>query len=455
MEEIYNVMAEIICYFFENVSPEFYQHFNNRTKKSIDNIRSRISHEIPQLFSANGEGVARLEAPESVLHGISRFFKVCKENQKTDDLLQLLIILDCSLEKRMQWEYESRQGGCFEEYLNNNWKKCKTGLLPRCSCRWERRHRGSQHYGRIDSYFQNILIVDYRQWEGWRIMHYFLPNSLLAKAEEEEKLSVAFSPYKTEDDFVINRYIESEEQKFSVQYTGNPEADLEKMKKIIELAAENSVSIIIFPEMLGNTVMEEAIAEYLMEPIWQERGGPPALILLPTVWNNHTNTACLLDGTGTVICRQCKQYPYILPDGYEEDILPDRTVYLIHGEGIGRIAIMICRDFLTVDYLSRVLTGLKTTLILVPSYSTGDHDFEQVLGKLLSEDCCAIWTNACSVVKTQAEERKVGMVLQAGKARIEIGERYKGFICPGDCEGSECAKTILKVCELYYDRDVS
>lgn len=455
MEEIYNVMAEIICYFLDNVNSEFYQHYANRTKRSIDIIKSHIAHEIPRLFSASGEGIAGLESSEAVLVDINKFFAVCKDNEKTDELLQLVIILDYSLERQSRWEYECRQGKCLEGYLNGNWKKCKTGLLPRCGCRWERHHRGSQLYNRIDNFLQNILIVDYRLWEGWSIMHYFLPISLLAKADEEKKLSVAFSPYKTEDDFVLNKYIENDEQKFAVQYTGNPEADVEKVKKIIELAAENSVSIIIFPEMLGNTVMEEAIADYLMEPVWQERGDPPALILLPTVWNNHTNTASLLDGTGTVICRQCKQYPYILPDGYEEDIYPDRTVYLIHGQGIGRIAIMICRDFLTVDYLSRVLSGLKTTLLLVPSYSTGDHDFEQVSGRLLSEDCCVIWTNACSVMKKQTGKRKMGMVLQAGKARLEIGERYKEYICPGNCDSPECTEPILRVCELYYDRDVS
>lgn len=201
-------------------------------------------------------------------------------------------------------------------------------------------------------------------------------------------------------------------------------------------------------------MMEEAIADYLTEPVWQEKGDPPALILLPTVWEKHANTACLLDGTGEIICRQRKQYPFMLSEKYEEDIVPDHMLYLIHGEGIGRVVIMICRDFLTADYLSRVLTGLKTTLILIPSYSTGDHDFEQVLGKLLSEDCCAIWTNACSVVKKQ-RGGKTGMVLQAGKARVDIRERYKEFVCPGDCSRQACAEIAIEICELYYDRDVS
>ena len=93
-------------------------------------------------------------------------------------------------------------------------------------------------------------------------------------------------------------------------------------------------------------------------------------------------------------------------------------------------------------------------MILIPSYSTGDHDFEQALGKLLSEDCCAIWTNACSVVRKQSGG-KTGMVLQAGKARVDIKERYKEFTCSGDCAGQDCAETAIEICELYYDRDVS
>lgn len=234
MEEIYNIMAKIIYYFFENVNPDFYQHYNNRTKKSIDNIKSRIAHEIPRLFSVDGEGVAELEAPESVLPEINSFFNACIGNREVDSLLQLLIILDSALEKQMRWEYESRQGSCFEECLNTNWNEYKVGLLPRCRCFWERRHRGSQHYSRIDNFIQNILIVDYRQWESWRIQHYFLPTSLLARAEEDKKLIVAFSPFKTEDDFRVDKYISNEEQKFSVQYTGNPEADVDKVKESLK-----------------------------------------------------------------------------------------------------------------------------------------------------------------------------------------------------------------------------
>lgn len=456
MRELYNLIAEIISYLLDNTNSEFYRRYNSRTKKKADGEREFLLQKIPALFDGETKGVAELLKPEDMLPDLKAVFEQCQGENNSGRLLDLVEKLDAALEKQLRREFESRQGEHTEECLNSNWNTYRVGLLPRCGCRWERKHRGSQHRDRIDNFLHNFLLIDYRGWTEWRIEHHFLPASLFARAEEEGKLRVAFSPLKREDDFEVSEYDILEEQRFSIEYTGQADADADAVKKRIDRAAEKGADILLFPEMLGNTDMEKLISEYLQNPGWLNRGSPPALIALPTIWSGHTNTACLLDGTGSVVCRQEKQYPYALRESVLEDIRPEPTVHLIHGEGVGRIVILICRDFLTEDYLSAVLADLKATLLLIPSYSTGYHDFEMKLGKLLAEDCCAVWVNACSVLQRSApEERRMGMVLRSGKARLKSGEHVRCFECPGNCTEGVCTGDCLEVCELYYAREVS
>lgn len=456
MRDLYNLIAEIISYLLKNTNPDFYRRYKSRTKKKADEEREFLLQKIPALFDRETKGIAEIVKPEDLLPDLKRVYEQCQGENNQGTLLYLVEKLDAALQNQLRREFESRQGEHTEECLNSNWNTYKVGLLPRCGCRWERKHRGSQHRDRIDNFLHNFLLIDYGNWAEWRIEHHFLSASLFARAEGEGKLRVAFSPFKKEDDFLISEYETQEEQRFSIEYTGQADADADYVKKRIDQAAEKKADVLLLPEMLGNTEMENRISEYLQNPGWLNRGSPPALIVLPTVWSGHTNTACLLDGTGGVVCRQEKQYSFSLRESVLEDIRPDRTVHLIHGEGVGRIVILICKDFLTEDYLSRVLADLKATLLLIPSYSTGYHDFEMKLGKLLAEDCCAVWVNACSVVRGSApEDRRMGMVLRTGKARLKSGEHVRCFGCPEECTARDCTGDCLEVCELYYGREVS
>ena len=480
MKELYNLMAEIISCLLKNVGAEFYVHYDSRTKRKVDKAKSFIMQEVPSLFDKDAKGFTGIEDPEEMIPGIRKTFEICRIKKNYDCLLDMLAMLDGALEEQLGREFESRQGKHTEECLNTNWNTYRVGILPRCRCYWERSHRGSQHYNRIDTYMYNLLVIDYSKWKDWRIVHHFLPENLLSRAGKEEKLRVAFSPFKNENDFEVHKYEADEELRFSVEYTGDVEADARRVERIIQSAAEKKVDILLFPEMLGNTKMEELISGYLQNPKQQEELSPPALLLLPTVWEEHRNMACLLDGTGDIVCRQSKQYPFKIERGHEqetakddkdageesgqnsmegfeenwtgmytEDIIPDHVIHLIHGEGIGRMVIMICRDFLTRSYTETVLESLKATLILIPSYSTGYHDFQQMLGKLLAEDCCAVWVNACVMAGSRPQEI-TGMVLHAGKERIK--EHYKIFSRP---QGCGCAGDCLELWELYYRRDIS
>lgn len=100
-----------------------------------------------------------------------------------------------------------------------------------------------------------------------------------------------------------------------------------------------------------------------------------------------------------------------------EDIRPDHHIHLIHCEGIGRMAIMICKDAIDRDYLFNLINELKVTLLFVPSFSTGFYDFQTNLNLCRLFDCTAVWINCCSVCLMTGKENleEMGAVLKAGR----------------------------------------
>lgn len=455
LDELYNLIAEMIAFIVSVENIDFYKKYNSRVtserKREMDIIRENTR----ELFEAGTEHFCELNhkkiREQGFVEKIKELFLSSKDQGDHRCILRLIEILDSALERQMSWEAESISGTVFEGGLNPNWKALKLGIMPRCICHWERGHRGSQHYDRIDNFLKNILIINYTALGDLQIFNHFLPTDTFWTAEQKNSLSVAISPLKMQDDLDIETYERDVTLYFAVQYTGNEDADNQRIEEIIDSASKERVDVLIFPEMLGNTKMVEKISNYLQEPARVSGNKPPELILLPSVWKDHRNVSCLMGRTGNVICEQSKQESYQkpVPSGGSayEDIFPDHQVHLIHGIGIGRMVIMICKDFLTKDYLDIILRELKVTFILIPSYSTGYHDFEMMSGTLQAADCCALWTNACAAVKEPKTGERVGFVLKSGR---NTGKKME-YICIEDiCKHGECRNACLKAWNLYF-----
>lgn len=57
-----------------------------------------------------------------------------------------------------------------------------------------------------------------------------------------------------------------------------------------------------------------------------------------------------------------------------EGIRPDYEIYVLHCQGIGRMVIAVCRDALIAEYMFLLLNIIKSTLRIIPSFSTGSYD---------------------------------------------------------------------------------
>ena len=183
--------------------------------------------------------------------------------------------------------------------------------------------------------------------------------------------------------------------------------------------------------------MESFVSGRLEELPEAEREKMPSLIVLPSYWYKGKNTASVLDKYGNVLCRQNKQNPFRFEyDGVGclEGIYTSFMVNIFHYEGIGRFAILICKDFLTTKYLEQLMRCFKLTLILVPSFSTGSYDFVQSFDLCAHDDCNVVWINTCAAMEKGKESNfeYVGYV----RKRIARSDDESQKLCHmKSCEG--------------------
>jgi predicted amidohydrolase len=206
----------------------------------------------------------------------------------------------------------------------------------------------------------------------------------------------------------------------------------------IKRAAENESDIVVFPEMLGNPEMSKFISEKIKALSEEERKKMPALTILPSYCKKRLNIVTILDRNGDRVCRQCKQNPFMIETregSILEGIRSNNIINILHYEGIGRIAILICKDFLTTKYMEHLMRCFKLTLIIVPSYSTGSYDFIQSFDLCAHDDCNVIWLNTCAAMQPgkEANFKSVGFV----RKRIGRNDDDSQKLCSMPvCEGA-------------------
>ena len=108
------------------------------------------------------------------------------------------------------------------------------------------------------------------------------------------------------------------------------------------------------------------------------------------------------------------------------------------------------------DYLHMVLTVLKVTLLIIPSFSTGNYNFKEIIQYCRVADCCAFWINTCSVAITMGLDDKklknIGFALKAGKRPNDPNMENGLFLCERKSQGCEnCGIAGCNQCMLIHD----
>ncbi len=457
MLDLYNIVAELCSDIVSSCSEKFFVEYSCVSPTEKSRIAKVVQAEIPALFQESGNGVSVRELSSEnltteFLENLKSLVNRLKADRDYYALLGLLQILDQAMASLLNLAIAEFEQEKFSIVLNTNRESVGVGLLPRCSCVWERKHRLIHRYNNLESFLYNILLIENSVLGELIDKHYFLKKDLFPHFKERHAVKIAATPLRRERNFKVQLTDKDKIQYFNIAYE-NPsfEADNELIWKKIWTAAENESDIVVFPELLGNAEMTEFMSIKIKSLSPADAAKIPSLIVLPSYWEKNRNVVTVMDKFGNVICKQNKQNPFRKEFdgiGYLEQISSNLVVNILHFEGIGRIAIMVCRDFLETEYMQQLMRCFKLTLIIVPSFSTGSYDFRRSFDLCAHEDCNVVWINTCAalVKGKEANFRDIGYVRKRiSRNEDEAQMLYKMPICNRAFDG-ECAHDCI-----YYE----
>ncbi len=451
MHKIYNLVAELCSYVISSCTEDFFVKYSCISRSEKERIYSLVNSRVGGLLSADNEvlQLSQKSLTEDFLASLLAFADDIKKEGDYFAVVGLAQLLDDALETVLRVQTAEFQKDDFSVVLNTNREATGIGLLPRCSCIWERKRRLSHYYNRMDNFLFNLLLMENSILGELIDKHFFLSQSFFPHFAEKHFLKIAATPLRREAHFTVSMYDESKVQYFKIDYQG---FDYEKdndliWNKILEAGKKDS-DIIVFPEMLGNPAMEEYIIQKIHALSSSAQKTIPSLIILPSFWKNNRNMVTILDNHGSVVCRQGKQNPFRVEqngNGYLEGINSSLVVNIFHYEGIGRMAILICKDFLTTKYMEQLMRCFKLTLIIVPSYSTGSYDFRQSSDLCAHDDCNVVWINTCAAMEKgkEANFENIGYVRKRISRSDDEAQRLSKMpTCAGAFTG-KCAHDCL------------
>ena len=420
----------------------------------------RLRESLPILFEENGQ-IHNLRLSEMD----DSFFSSLKKVISEDDiyLLHLLVycmdraIIQCyNTLETFEEEYEEIEG------LNDNWKETGISILKRVSCAWQVRNIGSCE----ESLFCNFYYIEMQ--EDIKISNHVLQRSSVLKSGKSN-LRVAISPLTKEEVVVfsepyerVNIHTKQKQHYFRVETIKNTEWLEQEIIRNMEYSGTHDVDILVFPEMLGSQEMLNNVLDFFQQN--RDKKVPP-LVVFPSIWEkteddrNYTNVSCLLLDGRQIMFRQNKRicFYYKDKDGIKvfEDINRDPNVpdilNILHVDGIGRICIIICYDYLHNENREMIRKLIKPTLICCPSFSTGSFNFQILQESGYYAGCNSIWCNTCSAANAAGSDKNFEIVGGIGTLSKNCdqmdAETFKKVF-----EGRKmCKKEICSQCVYYSD----
>jgi hypothetical protein len=457
MLDLYNIVAELCSDIVSSCSEKFFVEYSCVSPAEKSRIYNVVQAEVPVLFQESGKGKCVRElSPENLTRDFLENLRSLIDRLKAADdyyaLLGLLQILDHAMASLLNGAIAEFEREKFSIVLNTNRESVGMGLLPRCSCVWERKHRLIHRYNNLESFLYNILLIENSVLGELIDKHYFLKDELFPRFKNRRAVKIAATPLRLERHSKAQLIDKDKVLYYSITYDSSSfVTDNELIWKKIWTAAENESDIVVFPELLGNVEMEDFVAGKIKALSPAEADKIPSLIILPSYWEKNRNVVTVMDKFGNVICKQNKQNPFrkeFEGVGYLEQISSNLVVNILHYEGIGRIAIMVCRDFLETEYMQQLMRCFKLTLIIVPSFSTGSYDFRRSFDLCAHEDCNVVWVNTCAalVKGKEANFQDIGYVRKRiSRNEDEAQMLYKMPIC-GGAFNRECSHDCI-----YYE----
>lgn len=459
MEIFWNYYAEAIRYLLDHSDERFWQKYR---AINLDKLRKDFFKTFAGLLDVKTNDIIRMSEgmfDERLMEDFGRYLSKQMEAGNLAEIAYCLSKFDHALEYVLAQWGDGRKLCEERRSLNANADVTSVQLVRRTVCCWERRSRGKQHYQRLDNYLHNLMCIDLSKAEDFEIRHYAANQDFLKKAAQRGKLTVGVSPVSMKISLEIEKRQTGDERRFNVRIT---EKIADKLVSVLEASRDSGADILVFPEMLGTEADLKVIKEYLKEKWLNLDDGRkcPDMIVFPTIWEEQRNTAVVLDQRGGEIFRQQKQHSFFLPGDlgeFQENIIPDKKIHVLHCEGIGRIVIMICMDFLQKKYVEMVLEQLKPTIIIVPSFSTGSYDFGNMVDACKAQDCSVFWVNTCAAIPFAGNKREnfkfIAITAVHGRKGMDIDGRKEQYR-EEECTTGKCHESCLFLKKIKYEKQL-
>lgn len=259
-------------------------------------------------------------------------------------------------------------------------------------------------YDDINNHFHNIIYVKLSNLNGFKIKNVVIK---LFQNVERDKIVIGLTPGCNTP---INELMDAPKYRgkdgqlhFKVEKYIDPQKLTNAYINCLEKAKQLNADLLIAPEMLGTSDLNEA-NEYGYNLMFKDTSGhSPYLIITPSFWCDGDNYISIYSKSGKLIGKQHKQYGFELGENgerYAEDLKNStKEILLLHIPGWGRMVFPICVDLLITQYRDILSRELKADFIICPSYSQGTAQFINVSGTVRDFDTRLIWINSCSALK--------------------------------------------------------
>lgn len=344
--------------------------------------------------------------------------------------------------------------------LNENVEETGIILVRKVKSGWDKRILEESLNAFLKQfYFINISDLN------MKIANYILDSNLFM-TYRKEKLRIGISPMMKEKTLVfsdpyakVNRVTGATQYCFRVEKVYLENSIKDSILTKIEIAGKKKIDILVFPEMLGTRkILQEIMTEVNERKVEQV----PKLIVFPSIWEkteqdaNNMNISCLVLNGEEIIFEQPKRKRFHYKKGemevYEDINCEDNNILnVLHIDGIGRLCIVICYDFLQKENRQMILNSVYPSLICSPSFSTGSFDFNILKEAGFAYGCNWVWCNTCSAMHETEKLQNfnlIGIVTTLSKECnvLEPDSFQKLF------EGvAKCGKENCKECLYYTD----
>jgi len=230
---------------------------------------------------------------------------------------------------------------------------------------------------------------------------------------EKKMMRVGFAPVSINEPYNIK----IKENKFRIDglKPGTEKDILKRYLKTIEEMGKDGVNIAIFPEaFLTNTILLK-IKEYLKE----SKGTSCDLIICGSIWADHKNEVVVLTSSGEELIRNKRYAPFLLKktpnEQYWEDIIQgnNREMAFIDVNGLGRIAVYVCKDFISLNKPAATELAVSITTVVSATGSMDEFlsDAQYIVKRnnnvvLFNNTCCELESKIKKLDET--EEIEVG-----------------------------------------------